>query len=120
MFPHCTHTSASLSSFSLRQAYHVEQDIAAAREEVRQQEAALAEAERSQGVSEREVEARRREQAGVAKERLLLEKKVKKKQAEADKQVWGPRAGSLCAGPELQGWVVVGLAAGVSCCWGRR
>jgi hypothetical protein len=38
-------------------------------------------------MSEKEVEAKKREQAGVAKERLLLEKKVKKKQADMEKKV---------------------------------
>eukprot|EP00887_Chlorella_sp_A99_P005721 scaffold1.g5721.t1 len=66
--------------------YHLEQDIAQARRDIAVEEAALAEAERSQGVSEREVEGRKRQQAGVAKERLLMEKKVKKKQGDADKQ----------------------------------
>jgi hypothetical protein len=40
-------------------------------------------------VSERAAEEKKREQAGLQKERLLLEKKIKKRQAEADKKVGG-------------------------------
>ena len=40
-------------------------------------------------VSERAAEEKKREQAGLQKERLLLEKKAKKRQAEADKKVGG-------------------------------
>lgn len=38
-------------------------------------------------VAERAAEEKKREQAGLQKERLLLEKKAKKKQADADKRV---------------------------------
>lgn len=38
-------------------------------------------------MAEKAAEEKRRAQAGLQKERLLLEKKAKRKQAEADKQV---------------------------------
>lgn len=38
-------------------------------------------------VAEKAAEEKKREQAGLQKERLLLEKKAKKKQADADKKV---------------------------------
>lgn len=38
-------------------------------------------------VAERAADEKKREQAGLQKERLLLEKKAKKKQADADKRV---------------------------------
>ncbi|GAB4822702.1 hypothetical protein N2152v2_009748 [Parachlorella kessleri] len=74
------------TSYYLWQIYHIEQDIVKAHKEIRKQKALLAEAERQHQASEGEVEAKKREHAGIAKERLLLEKKAKKKQAELEKK----------------------------------
>lgn len=48
-------------------------------------------------VSEKAAEEKKREQAGLQKERLLLEKRAKKKQSDADKKVRGCKlVGALC------------------------
>lgn len=68
------------------QIYHLDQDAKDEGGAVRMLREQLAEAERSQQVAERAAEEKKREQAGLQKERLLLEKKAKKKQADADKR----------------------------------
>ena len=75
--------------YYLWQIYHIEEDVARAKAEAAAQRAELAAAEAAAAAAEGEVEAARRETAGLAKERLLLEKKVKKKQGEAEKKVSG-------------------------------
>lgn len=70
----------------LWQIYHVEKDVKAARAELEHHKAALAQMEASGRTSDTGTEAARKIQAGLAKERLLLEKKIKKKQAESEKQ----------------------------------
>lgn len=53
---------------------------------------------RAAQVAERAAEEKKREQAGLQKERLLLEKKAKKRQADAD------RKASLHVRPHGGGW----------------
>ena len=70
----------------LWQIYHVEKDVKAARAELEHHKAALAQMEASGRTSDTGTEAARKIQAGMAKERLLLEKKIKRRQAESEKQ----------------------------------
>lgn len=71
----------------LWQAYHIEQDMTDARKDAATHKESLEVAEATHQAHEAEVEAKRKEHAGVAKERLLLEKQIKKKKAELEKKV---------------------------------
>ncbi|KAI3423850.1 hypothetical protein D9Q98_009684 [Chlorella vulgaris] len=68
------------------QVYHTDQDIQQARAAITAFSTQLAEAQRSLQVAERAAEEKRRQQAGLQKERLLLEKNAKKKAADAEKK----------------------------------
>jgi structural maintenance of chromosome 1 len=74
---------------ALWQIYHIEEDLDAARKEHAAQSKKLAELAAAEADAEAEAEAARREQAGLAKERLLLEKAIKKKRGEGEKKVRG-------------------------------
>jgi hypothetical protein len=71
----------------LWQAYHTEQDMGEAGKDVTMHQQALAAAEAELKIREAEVEGKKKEAAGLAKERLLLEKSIKKKRGEAEKKV---------------------------------
>lgn len=73
----------------LLQLFHLSSDLAAAQAERSAAEGRLAEATAAAGRYEGEVEGRKKAAAGLAKERLGLEKKIKKLQADRDKKVRG-------------------------------
>ncbi|PSC68712.1 structural maintenance of chromosomes 1 [Micractinium conductrix] len=74
------------SAYFTWQVYQLDGDAGDAEREIRGLREQLAEAERSLQVAERAAEEKKREQAGLQKDRLLLEKRAKKKQADADKR----------------------------------
>lgn len=71
---------------ALWQVYHVQEDMTEAKVRRRALSSELQEAEEGAKAAEGEVEAHRRKQAGVAKERLLLDKQIAKKRAEVEKK----------------------------------
>jgi len=72
---------------ALWQVFHIQEDMKSAREEARRLTEASTAAVALAAEAEAAAETHRRQQAGVAKDRLLLEKQIKKKKAEAEKKV---------------------------------
>lgn len=97
--------------YFLWQLFHIEKDIRKAKSEMRGQEGDLRAAAESLRATEAEIEEKRKAQAGFNKQKLLLEKKMKKRKGDADKQVglslvhsvWFG-ASALHLGPLQPGW----------------
>lgn len=72
---------------ALWQVYHVTEDLAAAREEARKLAEEAAAAEAAAAEAEKRADEHKKAQAGVAKSRLMAEKKIKTAKANAEKKV---------------------------------
>ena len=70
----------------LWQLLHIERDMKEAVEEAKEQKEQLNESARALYAQEQQIEAKKKIVAGFQKERLLLERKLKKRKAEADKK----------------------------------
>ena len=71
---------------ALWQVYHLEQDAGDARDRQKRLSSELVEAESVAHAADQEVDVQRRQQATLAKERLLLDKKMVKKRTEVEKK----------------------------------
>ena len=93
------------AEYYLWQLYQIERDMAGARAEAAAKQASLHEAGRALHAKEAALEERRRAAAGVAKERLLLERRHKKRKAELEKKVQpgccSLRTAPCCRGQDL-------------------
>ena len=72
----------------LWQLFHIEKDIREAQDEAREQKEELNESAKALYAQEQQIEAKKKIVAGFQKERLLLERRLKKRKADADKKVW--------------------------------
>ena len=72
----------------LWQLFHIEKDIREALEEAREQKEELNESAKALYAQEQQIEAKKKIVAGFQKERLLLERRLNKRKADADKKVW--------------------------------
>ena len=80
----------------LWQLFHIEKDIWEALEEAQEQKQELNESAKALYAQEQQVEAKKKIVAGFQKERLLLERRLKKRKADADKKVLLDLAGAIC------------------------
>ena len=71
----------------LWQLFHIERDIQEALEEAQEQKQELNESAKALYAQEQQIEAKKKIVAGFQKERLLLERRLKKRKADADKKV---------------------------------
>ena len=72
----------------LWQLFHIEKDIREALDEAKEQKEELNESAKALYAQEQQIEAKKKIVAGFQKERLLLERRLKKRKADADKKVW--------------------------------
>ena len=70
----------------LWQLFHIERDIKEAVDEAKEQKEQLNESAKVLYAQEQQIEAKKKIVAGFQKERLLLERKLKKRKSEADKK----------------------------------
>ncbi len=71
----------------LWQLFHIERDIKEAVDSAKEQKEQLNESAKVLYAQEQQIEAKKKIVAGFQKERLLLERKLKKRKSEADKKV---------------------------------
>ena len=80
----------------LWQLFHIEKDIREALDEAKEQKEELNESAKALYAQEQQIEAKKKIVAGFQKERLLLERRLKKRKADANKKVWPFSAGATC------------------------
>ena len=88
----CAHAGARMQDeykarYYLWQLYQIEQDMAGARSRAADAKERLNEAAKALHAKEQAVEERRKAAAGLAKERLALERRHKKRRADLEKKV---------------------------------
>lgn len=72
----------------LWQLYQIEKDTSSAREQCAKHKEDLKETAKLLHASEKAVEEKKQAAAGINKERMLLERKFKKRKADLDKKAW--------------------------------
>ena len=75
------------ADYFLWQLFHIEKDIREALDETKEQKQELNESAKVLYAQEQQIEAKKKIAAGFQKERLLLERKLKKRKADAEKKV---------------------------------
>ena len=93
----CCLQDALKAEHFLWQLFHIEKDIREALDEATEQKEELNESAKALYAQEQQIEAKKKIVAGFQKERLLLERRLKKRKADADKKVWPSPAGATCA-----------------------
>ncbi len=71
----------------LWQLFHIDQDLTKARQRMSKEQKALEAAARTGMVADKEIEAKRKTQAGFHLERMKLERQLKRRRSESDQKV---------------------------------
>lgn len=81
------------STYFLWQLFHIDHDLTKARQRMAKESKALETAARSAILAEKEIDAKKKEQAGYHLERIKLERHLKRRRTESDQKVpdcWVP------------------------------